>query len=347
MKRVGNIYNEICSMKNINLAIKKSSKGKTKRYDVIKVLSNQDYYANEIMNMLINKTYYPSEFKNKIIYDSLNKKERLISKSRYYPDQIIQHALMNVLEPILVKRFYQYSCGNILGKGTSYGKKTIRKWLDNDIKNTKYCLKMDIKKFYPSVDKEILKLKFSKVLKDKDALELINRIIDSNCEGLPLGNYTSAFFANFYLNDLDIFIKETNKVKYYVRYVDDLILLDSNKKKLCRLINYIKNFLKEEKLELKGNYQIFNIKNRDLDFLGFRFFRDKTIIRRRTMYRISRKALKISKKRLVSFKDACAMVSYYGWIKGSDSYNFYNNRIKKLVDLNDMKKIISSYMKEQ
>ncbi len=345
MKRIGYLYDEICSRKNIALAIKKSSKGKTKRYDVKRVLFKQDLYIEKIHNILVNKTYYPSEFNVSIIYDRLNKKERTISKPKYYPDQIVQYCLMNVLEPILLKRFYEYSCGNIIKKGTSYGQKMIRYWMDNDKKNTKYCLKMDIKKYYPSVNKELLKLKFEKVLKDSNTLELINKIIDSICDGLPLGNYTSASFANFYLNDLDIFLKEKNNIKYYVRYVDDLILFSGNKKKLYKFIGEVKRFLKEEKLELKGNYQIFNLENRDLDFLGLRFFRDKTILRKRNMYRISRRALKISKKKYVDFKDACAMVSYYGWIKRSNSYNFYNKRIKKMTSIREMKKVISDTMK--
>lgn len=178
MKRIGYLYDKICDCNNIRTAIYKSSRGKTKRHDVIRVLDNVDCYVNKIHYLLINKLYFPSDFKVSKIYDSLNKKERIISKPKYFPDQIIQYCLMNILEPILLKRFYNYSCGCIVGKGTSYGQKYIERAIRSDIKGTKYCLKMDIRKFYPSVNKEVLKYKFSKIIKDVNTLSLIYLIID-------------------------------------------------------------------------------------------------------------------------------------------------------------------------
>lgn len=312
MKRIGYLYDKICDCNNIRTAIYKSSRGKTKRHDVIRVLDNVDCYVNKIHYLLINKLYFPSDFKVSKIYDSLNKKERIISKPKYFPDQIIQYCLMNILEPILLKRFYNYSCGCIVGKRTSYGQKYIERIIRNDIKGTKYCLKMDIRKFYPSINKDILKNKFSRIIKDFDALSLIYRIIDSDCDGIPLGNYTSGFFANFYLNDFDFFLKEILGVKYYIRYIDDLIILCSNKKRLHYILNEVINYLSYEKLVLNKNYQIFNINYRDLDFLGFRFYHNKTILRKRNMIRISRRTRNIYKNGDVNFKDACAMVSYFG-----------------------------------
>lgn len=206
---------------------------------------------------------------------------------------------------------------------------------------------MDIKKFFPSVNKEILKNKFTKVIKDENCLWLINEIIDSKCDGIPLGNYTSSYFANFFLTDLDYYIKQDLKVKYYVRYVDDLVILSGNKKFLHKVLSSIKYYLEAEKLSLKGNYQIFNINDRDIDFLGYRFFRDKTILRKRNMFKISRKVRKIHKKEKVSYKDACGIISYYGWIKSSDSYNFYNKRVKPYARISKMKKIVSEYAKNQ
>lgn len=98
-----------------------------------RVLNNIDYYVEKIYKLLSTKSYVPSEYKISIIYDNLNKKERMISKPNYYPDQIIQYSLMNVLEPILLRKMYLYSCGSIPGRGTSFGHKIIRKWLDKDI----------------------------------------------------------------------------------------------------------------------------------------------------------------------------------------------------------------------
>lgn len=342
MKRQGYLFDQIIDKSNITKAIIKSSKGKSKRREVIKVLGNIDVYVEKIHKMLKFKSYNHFDYKIINIYDANNKKERTLSKPLYFPDQIIHYCLMNVLEPILLKKFYRYSCANIKGKGTSFGQNNLRKWLDNDVKGTKYCLKLDIKKFFPSINKSILSEKFTKIIKDKDCLWLINKIIYSNCKGVPLGNYTSAYFANFFLNDLDNYIKQELKVKYYLRYVDDLVLLSGNKKHLKKALSSINEFLNKESLILKKNHQIFNIYDRDIDFLGYRFFRDKTILRKRNMFKISRKAQKVYKKELISFKDATSIISYYGWIKHSDSYNFYHKRVKPYAMISEMKKIISS-----
>ncbi len=195
MKRIGYLYEQIIDKDNIRKAIINSSKGKRKRINVIKVYDNIEHYTEIIYKMLSEKSYVPSKYKISIIYDSGNKKFREISKPRYFPDQVIHYCLMQVLEPILLKKFYLYSCGSIPRRGTSFGHKHLRRWLDRDIKNTKYCLKMDIRKFYPSIDKTIIKNKFIKIIKDKDTLWLINSIVDSDCTGIPLDNYTSGWFS--------------------------------------------------------------------------------------------------------------------------------------------------------
>src|SRR5690606_12549309 len=132
----------------------------------------------------------------------------------------------------------------------------LRKWLDNDTKNTKYCLKMDVKKFYPSINNAILKRMFRNKIKGKNCLWLIDTIIDSN-EGQPIGYYTSQWFANFFLEELDHLIKEKLGVKYYIRYVDDLVLLGPNKKKLHKVRNVVEQYLHSIGLRIKENWQVF------------------------------------------------------------------------------------------
>jgi RNA-directed DNA polymerase len=344
LKRVGYLFEKIIDIGNINNAIKNAARGKRKRRYVKKILTYQDYYAERIRQMLINKTYKPSPYKVKTIFDGANKKERNIYKPKFYPDQIVHWALMQQLELVIMKGMYKYSCGSVPGRGTSYGQKVLRKWLDNDYKNTKYCLKMDISKFYPSVNNEILKEMFRRKIKDCDCLWLIDTIIDSN-QGLPIGNYTSQWFANFFLQGLDHYIKEQLEVKYYIRYVDDLVLLGSNKRKLHNVRNQIKNYLSKLNLKLKDNWQVFRVSKRGIDFLGFRFFYGKTILRKRNALRIRRRIKKISKKKSLNYKDACAVISYWGWIKRSDSYNFYNKYIRPYISLKKAKRTVSNYAK--
>lgn len=344
MKRVGYIYDNIHDIDNIKEAVMNSSKKKRDQKRVKKILDNKDYYAEKISEMIKNKTYEPSPYIIKKIYCGISNKEREIYKPRYYPDQIIHWALMQQIEHIIMRGMYYYTCGSIPGRGSGRGQKAIRKWIDNDYKNTKYCLKMDITKFYPSVDNRLLKQMIRRKIKDKDCLWLIDTIIDS-AEGLPVGNYTSQWFSNLFLEGLDHFIKEDLKIKYYIRYIDDLVLLGSNKKKLHKARKEIEKYLNNINLELKGNWQVFRINKRDIDFLGLRFFRNKTILRKRNALRIKRRMTKISKKKSLNEKDASAIISYWGWMKDIDSYNFYHEHVKPKVSLKKARKVVSCHAK--
>jgi len=344
LKRHGYIYDKVCDLENIKLAIMKSSLGKRNQRRVKNILDNIDFYAIRLQKMLVEKTYIASPYQIKNIKDGATKKTRTIFKPRYYPDQIIHWALMLQIEPVLMKGMYQYSCGSVPKRGTSYGQITVRRWLDEDKKNTKYCLKMDVKKFYPSINNDILKKMFRKKIKDNGCLWLIDTVIDSN-EGLPIGNYTSQWFSNFFLQELDHLIKERLGVKYYVRYVDDLVLLGANKKKLHKVRKEIEAYLETIDLKLKENWQVFRVDKRDIDFLGFRLFRDKTILRKRNALRIARRVRKISKKDRLNYRDACAIMSYWGWIKRSDSFNFHNKNVKALISIKKVRKVVSYHAK--
>ncbi len=322
----------------------KSSIGKRSQTRVKKIIDSIDEYAIKIQRLLANKTYKPSPYIIKIIQDGASKKTRTIHKPKYFPDQIIHWALMLQIQSVIMRGMYPYSCGSVPGRGTSYGQNTLRRWLDTDYKNTKYCLKMDVSKFYPSVDNDILKEMFRHKIKDKDCLWLIDSIIDSS-QGLPIGNYTSQWFANFFLQGLDHYIKEKLGVKYYIRYVDDLVLLGSNKKKLHKVRRSISDYLSSINLSLKDDWQVFKVNSRAIDFLGFRFYRDKTILRKRNALRIRRRMRKIQKKDALTPRDACAVISYWGWIKRSDSYNFYHKYVKPIVSVGYAKKVVSSNAK--
>lgn len=346
MKRIGNIYQKIIKLENIESAIYHASKGKSTRKNVEKILDSPTYYAMQVQKSLTDKTYRPSPYIEMKIRDGANKKERTIFKPRFYPDQIVHWALMLQLEPILMKGMYEFCCASIKGRGIMRGMRFIKKILVEDRKHTKYCLKLDIKHFYPSVDKQILKNKFRRIIKDRETLYLIDLIIDSNVEGLPIGNYTSQWFANFYLQDLDHFIKEQLKVKYYVRYMDDMVLFSNNKKELRKIKKAIDDFLSNERLRIKENWQLFKTESRPLDFLGYRFYRGYTTLRRNNFLRIKRRAKKISKKEQLTFHDAAAMLSYSGWLKHCNSYNYQQKYIKPYVNYKLCKEVIRNESKK-
>ena len=146
MKAKGNIYCKICEKANIEKAIINASKEKRDRNDVKKVMCNIEYYTLKLQEMLTNKTYIPRPYIKKKIYDGADKKERIIHKPYFYPDQCIHWALILQIEDVLKRGMYEYSCASIKGRGIHYGAKYVKKILVRDRKNTKYCLKLDIKK---------------------------------------------------------------------------------------------------------------------------------------------------------------------------------------------------------
>lgn len=347
MKRKGNFYNKIVDKNNIYQAILKASKGKKNRTNVIRIVDNIYVYVDKLHEMLKNKSFIASPYQEMRIQDGARKKERIIYKPAFYPDQCVHWSLMLQIEDILKRGMYEYCCASIKNRGILYGARYLKRILVRDRKNTKYCLKLDIKKFYPSVDKELLKRKFRKVIKDGDVLDLIFQIIDSHPKGLPIGNYTSQWFANFYLQDLDHYIKEELKVKYYLRYMDDMALFGRNKKELHKIKNSIEQYLKNEGLQLKENWQLFKVDSRPVDFLGYRFYRGYTTLRRTNFLRIKRRIKKISKKRKLTFKDASAVISYTGWLKHCDSFSYKQKYVDPYINLNKCKGVIRNESRKQ
>lgn len=344
MKRKGNFYSNIYDKSNIKEAILKASKGKKSRKNVLEIINNIDYYTDVLYDMLYSKSIKYSPYKKMTIHDGANKKERIIFKPAFFPDQCIHWALMLQLQPLIQKGMYEYCCASVPTRGINYGSNYIKRILKNDRKNTKYCLKLDIKKFYPNIDKNCMKNKFKKIIKDSDVLNLIDGIIDSNKEnGLPIGNFTSQWFANFYLQDLDHFIKEKLKVKYYLRYMDDMVLFSRNKKELHKIKLEIDKFLKPQGLIIKENWQLFKVNSRPLDFLGYRFYRGYTTLRRNNFLRIKRRAKKIAKRGYIRLEDAYSMISYNGWLSHCNSFNYRNKYIKKYkITMKRCKAIISN-----
>lgn len=330
MKRVGYLYEKIINIENIKEAHNKARKDKTFYREVKMVDANVDYYASQINQMLENKTYTVSEYRKQIINDK--GKERTLMKLQYYPDRIIQWAIMLQLEPIFLKTFCSHTCASIPNRGISRAWKLTRRYLE-DKENTKYCLKLDVKKFYDNINHEILKQKLRKIIKDNDLLWLLDMIIDSyeGEKGVPIGSYLSQYFANFYLSDLDHYIKEQLSVKYCVRYMDDIIICSHNKEELHYILDNIIMFLSKEKLELKQNYQIFSVGQRGIDFIGFRFFPHFTLLRKKTVKRFKRICKLVKEKmlqnKLITISEFCSVNSYNGWLQLCDSYKLRHKYI--------------------
>ncbi|MDO4292054.1 MAG: RNA-directed DNA polymerase [Eubacteriales bacterium] len=265
------------------------------------------------------------------IWDGIGRKKRTIIVPTL-EELVVQYCIVNALKDMFFKGMYEHSYASIPGRGSHLAKKHIEKWIRRDLKNTKYVLKMDIHHFFDSISNAKLKQKLSRSIKDDMMLNLLFEIIDVIETGIPLGFYTSQWLSNWYLKELDHYIKEQLCAVYYVRYMDDMVIFGANKKHLHKIRKEIERYLKEKlDLCLKSNWQVFpldrNGKGRELDFMGFRFYRNRTTIHRSIMYKMTRKAVKISKKGRVSAYDARQMLSYLGWIDCTDTYWMYKKRI--------------------
>lgn len=319
--------------------------GKRNRREVKKILENIDYYIPIIRE-------YAENFKNrphkpKQIYDGIVRKVRIIIVPTYM-EQIIHHMMVQTLMPMFTKGMYEHSYGSIPKRGGHAGKKTIEKWIRKGGRNTRFCFKCDIKKYFDSIPHDKLKLKLASKIKDKKLLKVLFEIVDVIPYGLPLGFYTSQWLANWYLQELDHYIKEELKAIYYIRYMDDMVIFDSDKNKLHNIRIKIADYLNTLDLNMKENWQVFRFdyddNGRFLDFMGYRFHYGRTILRKTIMLRACRKALKINKKKLTVY-DSMQMLSYLGWIKSTDVYNMYLKHIKPYVDFGKCKNKISKYQR--
>lgn len=298
------------------------------------VNANEDEYLIQLQNMLIWKTYKTSDYEVFIKNDT--GKEREIYRLPYFPDRICQWAIMLQIEDVLLKTFADFSCASIPNKGIHYALKLLDRYM-KDEENTIYCLKIDIKKFFPNIDHKILKQLLRRKFKDRDLLWLLDEIVDSieGGKGIPIGNYTSQYFANFYLTYFDHWLKEEKGVKYVIRYMDDIIVFHNNKEWLHRLRKDMEIYLWDNlKLELKENYQVFPSRIRGVDFVGYRHFGDYILLRKSTAKRFKRKMGRILKKvesgQQMSHSDWCSINSYKGWVMWCNGYNLSRKYIKPL-----------------
>ncbi len=304
-------------MENLELADKNARKDKSGQYGVISHDKNKEQNLLLLQNSLSNKTYTTSKYKTFTIFEP---KERVIWKLPYFPDRICHHAIMQVVGSTLSSTLTSdtYSC--IKGRGIHKASYKLRKVLKNNEVNTKYCLKLDIVKFYPNVDHVILKQLLRNKIKDKDMLWLLDNIIDS-APGLPIGNYLSQILANFLLTYFDHWLKEVKRIKYCFRYADDLVVLSDSKESLHQLLFEIKEYLITNlKLEVKGNYQIFPVSARGIDFVGYKHYHTHTLLR---------KGIKQNLRRMLKVRPSKASIaSYNGWLKHCNSKNLTSKLLK-------------------
>lgn len=324
MKRVGNIFDKVISLENLRLADEKARKGKLHSYGVQLHDKNREANLLSLHESLKNGTFKTSKY---YIFKIYEPKEREIFRLPYFPDRILHHAIMNVLEPIWVSIFNKntYSC--IKNRGIHACAKDVKQALKIDVAGTRYCLKIDVRKFYPSIDHEILKQVMRRKIKDGRLLALLDEIIDSVPSGVPIGNYLSQYFANLFMAYFDHWLKETKGVKYYWRYADDIVILAPNKDVLHSLLHEIRAYLRGNlNLKVKRNYQVFPVDARGIDFLGYVFYHSHTLLRKSIKQKLCRRVAKLNKRKVAPTKEQYKqqICSWWGWCKYCDSIHLMN-----------------------
>ena len=367
MKSVNHVYEIALSEEVRRIAVHNVLRNARKTREFKRYAGNEEETVKLAKDWIEN--YHNDSHKAVEIYDGITRKKRtiIVPTTR---ELIVQHCVVEALKPMFFRGMYRHSyasipwrwvksgnkvngCDQFLKdiRGAYHGKKVIEKWM-KDRKNTKYILKMDIRHYFESIPHDKLKKMLSDRIHDEKMLKLLFTIIDVIPQGLPLGFYLSQWLSNWYLEGLDHYIKEKLGAIYYVRYMDDMVIPGSNKRRLHQMRKAVSEYLESELgLELKDNWQIFRFsyeKNgktygRDLDFMGYRFFRWKTIMRRSIMLKCTRKARRIAKKIKPTVYDARQMISYNGYLKHTDTHQMFNEWIRPFIDMNKLKNIVSRY----
>lgn len=335
MKRISNLYERIISLDNLRLADEKARRGKTGTCGVRVHDRHREADILALHEALRTRTFRTSPYDVFTIHEP---KEREIYRLPYYPDRIVHHAIMNVLEPIWVATFTHNTFSCVKGRGIEgcarHVEKTIRKYDGKPL----YCLKIDIRKYYPSINGEVMKRIIRRRIKDKDLLWLLDEIIDS-AEGLPIGNYLSQYLSNLYLA---YFMHKVNEVWRLDadEYADDIVFYSESKARLHEAFHgQIKPYLEGElKLKVKGNYQVFPIARnrydrhgRALDYVGYKFYRHQKLLRKSIKRNFCREAARLSKRspppNVKAYKQAVA--PWLGWAQHSNSRHLLKTIIKK------------------
>ena len=319
------------------LAFRRARKGKTLKDYVIEFEVNLTKNIAQLHQELIQQTYLPEPLKTFIIRDP---KTRKISKSAFC-DRVVHHAICNIIEPLFDRRFIYDSYANRLRKGTLNAHKrfdTFKRKVSHNNTLPCYVLKADIKQYFESVNHSILLHILGRRVHDERVLRLITTILHNYLGhkpgiGMPLGNLTSQFFANVYLNELDRYVKYRLKAKYYIRYVDDFVILHRSKEQLKEYTLYIDSFLREE-LDITLHPEKSYILNLDkgIGFLGLRIFYYHKLIRKKNMRKFERKLKALKELYLARAIEREHIIEQFeGWLGYVSQANTYKYNKSSLI----------------
>jgi retron-type reverse transcriptase len=308
-------YSAVYDFSNLHDAYLKSRKQKRYRGEVLKFSYGLEQELLSIQDELIHKTYTVGDYRPFIIYEP--KKRQIVALP--FRDRVVQHALNNIIEPVFEKRMIEDSYACRIGKGTQAAAKRVSFFMGKPA--NVYYLKLDIKSFFASVDRCILKQVIRRYIDDKDILWLLDVIIDSSPgTGLPIGNLMSQLFANVFLHELDHYCKNVLGVKCYVRYMDDVAILSYSKSYLKAVLSDIRYFV-ENHLGLELNHKTGIGKCKDgIEFVGYRIWRNLRLIKKQSLMRMKKKVKAWKSGKIQNEKFMASLGSWMGHSVDTSSY---------------------------
>ena len=307
---------------NLILAHERAKKNKSNRYELLKFEVDLESNIISIMDSLTNGSYRLGRYREFTIYEP---KERII-RCLPYKDRIVQQwYIYEFIKPYIIPRLINSTCACIDNRGTHFAVKLLQRYMRIMKRryNNYYILKLDIKKYFYNIDKDILYNIIKEYINDKKILWLTRIFIydDDSKKGIPIGNYTSQYFANIYLSIIDRYIKEELRVKFYVRYMDDMVILVSNKLECKILFDKIRNVLNDKlclELNKKSRYYPSEM---GIIFCGYKIYETHILIKNGNKYRIKKIIRKGKNGNSRSIND------FFSYLKHADSYNFINNNM--------------------
>lgn len=330
------MFEGISNIDNIIKAHEMARKDKSHYSEVKRIDRNPEYYARKIKEMLDNDSYEISESDYSVFERNDKGKIRIIQKLPYYPHRIIQWAIILQIKETLLRSFISQTYSAIDGRGTLKASYDLRR--DLSTYEYRYFLQIDVEKFYPNIDRQLLIEIFKRKFKDSRLINLVSRIILNvpGIKGIPIGSLLSQWLGNLYLTYFDHYVKEDLKIRSYFRYCDDLVVLAECKEGLRRVLKDFEKYLNTYlKLNIKNNYAIRPISS-GIDFVGFVHYSDNVVRLRKSIALNMRRSLtrilkRVERSGYINEGDISTINSYYGWLKHCDAGGLYRTYYEPLI----------------
>lgn len=355
MKTWKRLFQDVIDPQNMREAVRLAARDKGDLPAVTRAMADPEAYATRVAAKLDSGAWRPPEHQRCEINDGIRRKRRTIVKPTF-EEQVVHHATMLAMQPVFMHGMYEYSCGSIPNRGASYGKRYLERWIRNHPRQARYVLKMDVRHFFHSIDQQLLLAMLGRIVADERMMGLLGLIVTCESDpdtgkGIPIGFYTSQWLSNFYLQGLDHYVKQDLGAPCYVRYMDDMVVVGPSKRKLHRMREFIAAYLAGLELEMKPDWQVFafehtdsrgRVRGRAIDFMGFVFHRDRTVLRRSIYFRAVRKARRMRRGR-GNWYSACQMLSYCGYLRQADCHRAFEESVVPFVSPRRLKRMVSDH----